>query len=482
MRKFLIIFAFVIIPLTGYFTVSQITMARAVVCTYGEEPCIAGAEASGALAAGIGTVLLEVVLSDIPQVWATLETYYQGLSQDFAAGMQETMDWTFREITDWFNTFWYYNIQPEMKLMAAQLTLASVEQAFAEGMFADASNLIRTRRALDDMAIEDHREQRPSEKVCTAGSIMSAMTRANVFSDAYQAFGAGDKEWIAANQAQSEAGSGFAAYLANRWESNRANASVYGATTSQGGNFGYEPLWCNAAYNKGFAGCPTDGKLAGQDVDIAGMIFAQDTIPLDLAQDQTPYYTKANVDEMVTNLAEAFGKDPVTAGNAGKDGILDSLSYRAKRQVVYDGLFYVISRRVPGGFRSQSNNRAPINSQEFIDLLTQMRQQTGEDKTTGCGSVQCANPDPSRNEIFRSMITQRFQSGKYALGQIDEPENNQREQVINQALQLIQMSDQMDLMDHWSVLLAAQVGGEIVNRTSFTSGSNGAPLKGTPSQ
>ena len=80
------------------------------------------------------------------------------------------------------------------------------------------------------------------------------------------------------------------------------------------------------------------------------------------------------------------------------------------------------------------------------------------------------------------MITQRFQSGKYALGQIDEPENNQREQVINQALQLIQMSDQMDLMDHWSVLLAAQVGGEIVNRTSFTSGSNGAPLKGTPSQ
>jgi hypothetical protein len=310
--------------------------------------------------------------------------------------------------------------------------------------------------------------------------MMSTMTRANIFSDAYQAFGSGDKEWIAANSSDGSALHGFAGYLDVRWRNNTIGMKQAQATST--GDFGFVPMWCNAAYNKGFSGCPQDGKLVGGDVDIAGLIFAEDTIPLDPAQDPN-HYTKSNLDETVTNLAEAFGKDPVTAGNAGKDGILDSLSYRAKRQVVYDGLFYVISRRVPGGFRSAAQNQvaAPQNPQEFINLLTQIRAQTGEDKTTGCGSSNCANPDPSRNEILRSMITQRFQSGKYALGQIDEPENNQREQVVDQALQLIQMSDQMDLMDHWSVLLAAQISGEIVNRTSFTSASNGAPVKGAPS-
>ena len=63
-------------------------------------------------------------------------------------------------------------------------------------------------------------------------------------------------------------------------------------------------------------------------------------------------------------------------------------------------------------------------------------------------------------------MTQRFRSGKYSLRQIDEPENNQREQVIEQALQLIQMSDELDLMDHYSLLLASQVSEERTARNS----------------
>jgi len=179
----------------------------------------------------------------------------------------------------------------------------------------------------------------------------------------------------------------------------------------------------------------------------------------------------------------------VTAGNAGKDGILNALSYRTRRQVVYDSLFYIISRRVPGGFNpaAQSqppavNTPAPLGGTEnggtqLVDLLRAVRKATGEDPNTGCGpNANCLSPDPSRNELFRALVAQRFQSGQYALRQIDEPENNAREQVVDQALQLMQMNDQLELMDHYSLLLSSEISNEIVERTNFTSASPGAHM------
>ena len=486
MRRFLIL-AFVIFSLTGYLTVSSVTTSQAQVCPGSGVPCIAPAPGTmGAFPAALAMVDMNVVIPSILQSTLILEAYFTPLMQQFGDGMQPTMEWTsVHVLPDWLNTFWYYNLKPGMQAMTRQLSVANVEQIFALDMFSDAANVIRTRRTLDDMAIKDHREQRPSEKVCTAGSIMSAMERANVFSDAYLAYGAGDKQWIAANSFGSSAGTNFAAYLNDRWKNNGGN--VQAVVSDEFGYLagGYEPIWCNAFFNKGYGGCAKNGVLVGKDVDIAGMVFAQDTIPLDPVIDSNKY-NKGSLDEMVTNLAEAFGKDPVTGGISAQEGILNSLSYRTRRQVVYDGLFYVISRRVPGGFRSDAQTlgdngqvNPPQDPEAFVELLKDIRGVTGEGDNTGCGlnGSPCASANPSRNEIFRAMIAQRFQSGKYALGQIDEPENNAREQVINQALQLMQMSDQLELMDHYSLLLASQIGNEIVQRTNFTSASPGAGMQ-----
>lgn len=69
--------------------------------------------------------------------------------------------------------------------------------------------------------------------------------------------------------------------------------------------------------------------------------------------------------------------------------------------------------------------------------------------------------NPSHNEIMQAMMSERFRTGKYASGQVDEPENNQREMIIQTAFQLMQMSDQLDLMDRYSLMLAGQVGDQI---------------------
>lgn len=501
MRKFLIVPVFVIFLLTGYFTVSRVTTCQAQ-CTCATFLCIMPGPGMS-IASALWENFLDVTELDTEEAQQFLEVYFQPLVIEFWYGMQPVLQWSFqKQIPDWFNTFWYYNLLPAMQQMTKELSTADVEQTFALGMFSDAVNMIRNQGrtvgggpvASDaipgdgyggDMGIKDHREQRPSGEVCTGGSIMSGLERANAFSDAYQAFGSMDKWWIAANQWGSEAQYSFAAYMDDRWRNDAQSASVF-SNPSTTGTYGYVPNWCNVAYNKGYAGCAQDGRWAGEDVDVAGMVFAQDTIPLDPTQDSGPRRVKGDLDELVTNLAEAFGKDPVTAGQAGKDGILASLSYRTKRQVVYDSLYYVISRRVPGGLRADSKGPPQMpaltdNGVGLPDLLKQIRAETGEDATTGCGTglagQPCTSPNPSRNEMLRAMITQQFQSGKYALRQIDEPENNQREQVIEQALQLIQMSDQLDLMDHYSLLLSSQISNEIVHGKMFTSASGGAPMQ-----
>jgi hypothetical protein len=504
MRKFLIL-AFIVFSLTGYFTVSHITASRAQFCIAGGEPCIPPFPGTmGALGAAMGLVDQFFVEPALAQTYMNLEAYFAPLTTNFYAGIQPVMQWSLTELTGWVNTFWHYNLLPEMRAMTSQLHTADVEQVFQLGMFADAANIIRGQgRNLGggrvendkiagdghggDLGIEDHRALRPSEKVCTAGTLMSAMERANAFSDQYLGWGVGDKWWLAANASGTQAAHGFADFMHYRWWNNAPNANGQGVAVDSGGLFGYVPLYCNVNYNKGYAGCIQSGSRAGNDVDVAGMVFAQDTIPLDHAQDVSPYYNKSDVDELVVNLGEPFDKDPVTAGNAGRDGILNSLSYRTKRQVVYDSLFYVITRRVPGGFVNGAKTQAggPIQQSPLPDLLAEIRAATGEDKQTGAGcggltgqgSCTTGNPDPSRNEIFRALIAQRFQSGKYALGQIDTPENNAREQVIDQALQLMQMSDQLDLMDHYSLLLSAQISGEVVQKTELNSASPGAPLQ-----
>ena len=49
-------------------------------------------------------------------------------------------------LSDWFNAFWYYNLLPTMEDMFRQLNVANQEQSFALGAFADAANVIRSRR------------------------------------------------------------------------------------------------------------------------------------------------------------------------------------------------------------------------------------------------------------------------------------------------------------------------------------------------
>ena len=478
-RKFLIVLAFVIFPLTGYMTVSNVTSCQAQSCPCGvNTDCILANSLSDAL----NTIYSGVILPAVNQTQSILQSFLGPYVQNFIDGMTPISGdggnepgWFVRQLTSLFDTFWYYNLLPTMQAMTRELSVSNLEQSEALGSFSDAANIIRARRVLSEMSIDDHRAVRPSGNVCTAATLMGGMVRATGFSDDYNAAAAAGKLWRSMNRQDMPSGGGFALDVNSRW---------YGTPNS------YSRTWCDATYNNGStnpasinygaAGCTVTSPYAGQDVDVAGLVFGQDTIDLTpdnpaacQADNNSPplncgSHVKDNLDELFANLAEPFVKDPVTANSkAGKTAILESVSYKAKRQVVYDGLYYVASRRVPGGLRQQSAGMSQVaaGKKDYVQFLDEIHALTGEDAPF------LSSPNPSRYEVLRALMTQRYRSGRYALSQIDEPENNRRELIVDQALQLIQMSDQLDMMDHYALLLASQVSTEVKGETV------GAPLK-----
>lgn len=491
LRRFIILLA-VLVPLAV--ATVRVMPAYAQSCPSAGATCIVPNQLADALQYIYDTTIVpalqqassEIIAYMIPQV------------VNFDNGMYPILDWTKTELYSFFDTYWYYNMQPAMQIAVTEINTALGEQAFALGAFADAANAIRARRILDNMQINDHRALRPNGEVCMAGTMMGGMMRATAFSDGFNAASAASKLWRSANNFDAPSHAGTAADLNWRWTQFVSN-------------------WCNADYNGGHAGCNKTQANAGQDVDVAGLIFGEDTLPLTpLSQIPPPPGSPAgttpttsapvynNIQEMVTNLAEPFAKDPVTADPAhgGKFAILQSVSYKTKRQVAYDGIDYVISRRVPGGLNYTSQKADYVGASypppnpngtpptyDYAYFLWQIRALTGEEGLVPVDSMNdigqqppllgsnFTSPNPSRNEVLRALMTQRYRSGKYSLEQIDDPENNRRQMVIDQALQLIQMSDQLDLMDHEMLLLASQVSTEVEQEHGFTTVSEGAPFK-----
>ena len=298
------------------------------------------------------------------------------------------------------------------------------------------------------MAINDQRAGRPSDNVCVAATVTSGMTRTTAFSRAYNAAAPTERLPRSANRVNAAAG---APVLTSSVEDMNERWKVYLSR------------YCNQNYNNGAAGCTAMQAFADQDIDVAGAVFSKDTI------DVTNKETRRSLDDLVTNLAEPFIKDPAAPASAqsmaGQTALLEGQAYKAKRQLVYDSLYHIISRRVPG---SPDNPLAPQGSQ-LKDFIAAIRDGTGELPST--------SPNPSRNEVMRALITQRFRNGKYALTQIDEPENNRRQMVIQQALQLMQMNEQLDLMDHYALLLAAEAGQEVRETKGLGTAAGGSAFK-----
>ncbi len=419
---------------TGYVTVSISTPRPAYAGSAScGQPCIVAAgpvSVQGAIA-----TISTAIVAEITAAGAAVEAFYTAALVALEQAIVQFVQNLVNNIPDTIKTMWTETLHPAMRKETQQASTLDADQSRAITSMTDAQNLNRIRTEQQIEELESQRQQRLGGTVCQAASVTSGMTRAAVIQDAYAVAASTEQASRSANAEDTAAANGAGSDMRERFED-------------------YKSRYCDETHNNGTAGCDTSALFSGKDLDVPATIFAKETIDL------TDPDTKKTVDALIQNIAEPFPKEPVPAGAvnsaAGQEAVLDGEEHRAKRQVIFDSLNYVVARRAPGS-----------NMAEFVGPIR---------AAAGVEASQISL-NPSRNEVMQAMMVEKFRSGQFAQSQITEPENNQRELVTQEAYQLMQMSDQLDLLDHYALTLAAQTGAEIKAAKTRGTAIEGAPLR-----
>lgn len=337
-----------------------------------------------------------------------------------------------KNLNDWFDTFWLYNLRPAMQAMTVQLNTADADQSNIIGQYSDSMDANRTNMALMGTEIEEHRAMRPSETVCVGATTAGGMARAANIRRAY------------ATSAPRE--------RLNRSGARQGTAAANGPGADQGERWqDYVANYCDPTVNGGAAGCTAAGPMAGRDLDVTGEIFEKDTIDVRDAN------TRKVVDDLLTNIVEPVTMAPVPvemlSGAEGQQKFLEGEAYKTRRQVLFDAVYYIVARRVPGS-----------DMAEFIEPIRVSAGLTN------------SSDNPSHNEVMDALMVDRYRSGQNTTNQVDEPENNARELVMQQALQAMQMSDQIDLLDRYALVIAARVGKSVKEHSKIEDKINDKPV------
>jgi len=431
-KKLLTVLGVVAFMAAGYFSLNVGTSCKAQaqcacsLCTY-----------PAAMSTALGQINVGTTIYGITTVATTRLTLKFSVEQmpAFIAAVAAKIIEVGRNLNDWFDVFWLYNLRPAMQAMTVQLNTADSDQSNVIGQFTDAMDVNRTNAALMASEVETLRVMRPSENVCVGATAVGGMTSAANFRRAYGTAAPRARLARSGAAAGTPAANGPGADQSARWQDYVAN-------------------YCETTMNGGVAGCTADGPLAGRDLDVTGEIFMKDTIDVRDAN------TRKVVDDLLTNIIEPITMEPVPAqtlsGPYGQETFLKGESYKARRQVLFDAVYHIVARRVPG-----SNMGTYINP---------IREAAGIDPSNFSDS-------PSHNEVMEVMMAERFRAGTIGVNQIDEPENNNRELVVQQAFQAMQMSDHIDLLDRYALILAARVGANVVEHKPSDSKMESRPVR-----
>ncbi|MDD9900230.1 MAG: hypothetical protein OXT65_04560 [Alphaproteobacteria bacterium] len=374
------------------------------------------------VAVELGIIMGRTFTTGMFYVVGSLSVYFAVAMASFDLQVIQAISATLNKWLDFWNTMWRYNMEPAFQDMTDQLTTMNTDQARAIGSFADMMDKNRAIRKLREEQVRAHRELSPGENVCVAASTMGGLVQASTFSRTYNALAPQDmlrRQHVGGGSAQADMAGRVARYATR---------------------------YCDPAENAGITLCPGGPAVPGfigADLDVAGRVFARDTIDI-----RDPNVKQA-VDDLVQNIAEPFVPDPVPemslTGTGGAEAFLQRQSRQAKRQVIYDNLYHIISRRIPG------------SGLEVGTYVNEVRLEAGMDPALLVNN-------PSRHEVLEVMANERYRTGKYAVRMMTEPEHVERELAVQEGIKSMQMADMLDLMDRYSLLVAARVGDSINKR------------------
>jgi hypothetical protein len=387
-------------------------------------------------------------------------------------------------LIDWWDTMWFYNLNPALQDMTKQFSVGLADQARALQAGLDAqqnSAAVSARHQQDDKAVKDFK---PSENAAVVATLVGGQQRALFIGGAMQSALQNESHASGLNRMKMLDGTpnpgatGYAAALAAKRKL-------------------YEDTFCDPNDNGGMNKCSATSPSKFYDIDtqVTKQIYARLTI--DLIGSSSPPPVTASSDPgfrapLFIKAAEAApapspggqtiqtATTPNPSTNEIPEIALTAILDNMMGEVVLDPVPVVALTSAPGRERFLNRRRdrareAAVRSvPDFIVGRRMPGSQVGTwvkeirggndlppgdpDEDTGAGApASDISPNPSYREVMHAMTVDRFNSGKYALRTNAEEAEIEGEKLMLDAIYLMQLRDYYELLERQAAVLALQV-------------------------
>lgn len=355
-----------------------------------------------------------------------------------------------QDITDWFDTYWYYNYKPSLQAMTEQANVAGMDQAQQVAAVTDAEQ--QNRASLEVQAADARsaigQSDTAGEEACAVATSAGSFGTANAFSRAMRRAWQNDSNGVALNRTGSASARGAGAAVAVHAQE-------------------FESLFCNPNDNGGNNVCgASDPQFYNADTQVTGRIFNALTIPVD-KDDRHLVAVEHMVDNMMGRPRTTPVSESAIETSSGKQNWMERRPYTARKNAARAVLNLVAGWRIPGGASSDGSNCT--GGDASTDATSAPSTSSTNSATPGSCSFVAAlrqgagvpledlSDNPSYREILHAMSIDRFNSGAYAIDKIGTAERQQMEKVVLNAMYLMQLRDYYELLERTALTLAVQV-------------------------
>lgn len=344
-------------------------------------------------------------------------------------------------LIDWWNTFWFYNLYPAMQDMAKQLGVSAADQTRTLQSSVDAQGANEVKRERDSIERDAAHNLVPAENACpvatATGGQARALTIGTAMRKAYQD--------VSTSRALNTVGTMGAS----------GSAPVVVAQVAK-----FRQMWCDPEGNGGQNDCaapipamsPVMIPLRNADTQVTKQIYNTQTIDVTNVDDADPSdpgnpakqvgKLKADtVQALLQNMLGSTSMNPiperVMMSASGRERFMDRRPFMARYAAAASVPHFLVGRRMPGSNLGQ--------------WIAEIR------KAAGVSPGEIAQ-NPSYKEILHALAVDRFNSGKFGMGMINDDSVIGREKLIQQTLYLMQLRDYYELLERTALVLSVQVG------------------------
>jgi hypothetical protein len=384
----------------------------------------------------------------------------------------ETLNQAEMNLIDWWDTFWFYNLLPSMQDMTKQISVNYADEVRAIQTSVDGQQGGESQGARKRAEIEARKTYAPSEGAAVMATMMGGQERASAMGQAMQKALQDQALSIGLNQAGTPSAAGYAAAEHARQElyektfcDPRSNG---GGNICQGANPDYYNIdtqitkqiyakltidligssarpSASASADPGFkhpfsflvssaeAGPPAPPAPPPTGQTLSVLPTSSNAIPVDA------------VSAMLENMVGSPAMDPIPSkalrGAAGEERFLKRRPWLARYAAVRSVPEMVVGRRMPG---------SKLGPKDVNPWVADLRGAAGVPP----GQI---SDNPSYREVMHALTVDRFNSGKFAAGQITDESAIEKEKLIMNSLFLMQLRDYYELLERTALTLSVQV-------------------------